>query len=559
MKERAKNLVILGLSLLVSLPLAEAMFRIAYGVPVFHVEDFRFTKAVRDRFSGASQYDPVLGWATKPGLHLVSGPIRFDTLDYGVRRNGDETSIRAGGVLVVGSSFAAGGEVTDEDAFPAQLEGLMGTPVINASIGGVGVDQIVLRAEQMLPIVKPQILIIDITSGNITIAGYSVAGRPKPYFTINDGKLLIHDVPVPMQVRDPDQSAALKKALGYSLAADRLMASLFPHYWYNDDGKTITLVGNDAVAVSCLLLERIKRTAAQNGTRLLLNVQFGAAEISSWEKPPIDLTIVEECVANLGITVIDEYKILKTLYAEDQARFRGSYVLNPGNILGHKSAAGNLEVAKRLAAILAEGLPPNEPSSLAAEEQVNPMRTDNEVAETGPLTSGDKSLPLSPDRAEAATNYMARVKPTGYWGFGESAYRISAIGGKGEHYVTFSADAPEGPLTLSAEAKADSSSALILQIVKANGSGVWTEFNLVEQTASPRRLGDIRDIRGDVVSLGDGWYRVSTGLNSPSTGKVSIFVELVDGRESSDFQPSNESIMVRHLKLEHGLSPWPSN
>ncbi|MCC7046048.1 MAG: hypothetical protein IT562_04980, partial [Alphaproteobacteria bacterium] len=326
MTEWKKNLLLVCLSLLIAFPLLEAAFRIFSSIPVFRLENFRQTNVVHVNFGGVADYDPVLGWVLKPNLRFegMSGDKRvvFSTLDHGIRRNHDEKSeLRTGGILVVGSSFAAGSEVSDEDAFPAQLETLIGKSVVNGSNGGFGTDQIALRAEQLLPIVKPEVLILDIASGNITIASFAVAGRPKPYFTVESGALRLHNSPVPRNVPERDPFDTLKNLLGYSLVVDRLMASYFPYYWYLSENRSLVRVNSDGAEVTCLLLDRIKRKAAEFKTRMLLSTQYGRSEIESWKRPVKDIAVVQDCARKLGIRVVDDFAVVKALYEQDREKY----------------------------------------------------------------------------------------------------------------------------------------------------------------------------------------------------------------------------------------------
>ena len=102
-------------------------------------------------------------------------------MGYGIRKNGpNDDLLRSGGVLAVGDSFTAGSETADEDTWPAQLERIIHRPVVNGGVGGYGSDQIVMRAEKLLPIVRPQVLLVGMLDLDILRAGYSSFGRQAP-------------------------------------------------------------------------------------------------------------------------------------------------------------------------------------------------------------------------------------------------------------------------------------------------------------------------------------------------------------------------------------------
>ena len=69
--------------------------------------------------------------------------------------------------MAVGSSFTAGSEVVDDQSWPAQLKQVSGWNVNNGGQGGYQADQIVLLAEQLLPLIRPQVVVVDLIPGAI--------------------------------------------------------------------------------------------------------------------------------------------------------------------------------------------------------------------------------------------------------------------------------------------------------------------------------------------------------------------------------------------------------
>src|SRR4051794_30260994 len=228
------NAALLLVSIVVSLGLIEGGYRYAVHVPMFELVDWRATKVVRSEYQAIA--DSVLGWTVQPWIDTDD----FSTIDYGIRANFNEKTIRTGGILAVGDSFTQGWEVDDDETWPSYLEKLSGVPVVNAGVGGYGTDQIILRAEAMLPIVRPNILIIGFLEADMFRTGHSVFGAPKPYFTLERGELRYHPPDLTehdAQHAGPLASLALgaRQALGYSATADYLLARLAPNYWYSSD------------------------------------------------------------------------------------------------------------------------------------------------------------------------------------------------------------------------------------------------------------------------------------------------------------------------------------
>ena len=100
--------------------------------------------------------------------------------------------------LVVGNSYAMGEEVSDDQTFPAHLEKMLAKRVLNGGVLGYGLDQMILRAEALVPRFKPDSLVLSFIADDIRRARMRVMwGIPKPYFDIDKGRLALRNVPVP--------------------------------------------------------------------------------------------------------------------------------------------------------------------------------------------------------------------------------------------------------------------------------------------------------------------------------------------------------------------------
>src|SRR5262249_47623704 len=150
-------------------------------------------------------------------------------------------------------SFTEGWEVRDHESWPAQLEKRTTAPVVNVATGGYGADQVILRAEQMLPIVKPKVLLIGFYDIAIVRAGYSIIGAPKPYFTLENGEPRYHP-PTFVEPREKNTPTwmilyNIREVLGYSALADYLFARLNPNFWQGDGAHDVyQKTGVDEVA-----------------------------------------------------------------------------------------------------------------------------------------------------------------------------------------------------------------------------------------------------------------------------------------------------------------------
>jgi hypothetical protein len=315
--------------------------------PLFALDNWRSARIERLMFGDRAQFDPVLGWAPREDYQSED----YNTLDLGIRLNASEDGIRTGGVLAVGDVFTEGGvEVADGETWPAHLERMTGEPVVNAGVAGYAADQIVLRAEQLLPQARPSTLVVALFEETIARTGQSFFGSSKPYFTMEGGQLAYH---APHR-REPDAlsgwQAGVRDVLGRSAVLDVVLSRLAPGYWQGKAGEGLfQSADTDTVAVTCALLERLKKGADGGGIRVLLLLQHARKTVFERTEPRDDVRKVAGCAATAGIEVLDQFEAL-----------RGLAIANPGALndlyftdgYGQMTSTGNWHAADLVARAL---------------------------------------------------------------------------------------------------------------------------------------------------------------------------------------------------------------
>ncbi len=337
------------LSLLVGTILVEASYRVTSGLPLLSLADWRRERVTLARFGERAVYDTVLGWRLRSGYSSDD----FNTIQYGIRRNFKETQVRTGGVLAVGDSFTEGwDEVHDAETWPAHLERLINQAVVNGGVGGYGTDQIILRAEQLLSVVKPDTLIVGFNEIDIFRSGHAPYGGPKPYFTMDNGNLRFH-APQPLELRD--QSGLLmqlnyqiRDILGHFAVADAILKRIALDYWYGDTGEVYRKVDNDEVAVTCALLQRLKRTADERRIRVLLFMQYYGDFILETDEISENARKVEGCARAANLEVVDQFESMRKIAVASPKALREYYVIQEGQFQ-HMSSKGNAHAAELLA------------------------------------------------------------------------------------------------------------------------------------------------------------------------------------------------------------------
>jgi hypothetical protein len=338
----------MGASALLVLPALEIGYRLHTQRPVLVLDDWRAGRIDDLRYGEKSQFDAELGWVPRDEYESPG----YNTLEHGIRRNLCEKEVRTGGILAVGDVFTHGGdEVADGDTWPAHLERLTGVPVLNAGVAGYATDQIVLRAEGLLPVVQPRTLVVGVFEQTIARARYAAFGLPKPYFTIEGGKL-VHHAPTRLpEEPQADWLSSARSALGYSALLDAVLGRAAPGYWLGKPGEQVfRTADNDPVAVTCALLQRLKARAGAQGVRVLLLMQHARKTVAERTEPGTDAAQVAACAHALGLEVVDQLDALRAAAAERPGALDELYLRTPG--YGQMTSRGNWATAQLLAGVL---------------------------------------------------------------------------------------------------------------------------------------------------------------------------------------------------------------
>jgi hypothetical protein len=353
LRDAFKNIALCFATCIVSLVALELGLRAINAQPLWPDRNLLLERALVTNKFKMSEYHPVLGWVMRPGLSInPSGPHSFTSGELGIRMNGPKivTEVPRNAILAVGDSFTAGSEVGDAETWPAFLEQMLGEPVLNAAAGGWATDQIVLRAEELIPKLMPKMIIISYLANDILRAEYKVyGGGPKPYFLIDNGNLVLANVPVPRTIEGATKEIGIARSLlGYSYAVDWTMSRLGAETWFRivPHVKAPT----DPNEVSCLLIHRLKRETDARRIRLIFLLQWSGNEISQWRSRPFHATHILECAHDAGIQTVDSWSPLKQVFARGEQKLKELSVMHQnGTLHGHMSGAGNYFIADLLA------------------------------------------------------------------------------------------------------------------------------------------------------------------------------------------------------------------
>ncbi|MBP2294304.1 SGNH/GDSL hydrolase family protein [Azospirillum rugosum] len=341
---------LLGLILLAFVLACEAAVRLACGVPLGLLRNFIRDHRTLMESSTLLRYDPLLGWSLAEPTAAERATMPNLIGAHGIRASSpDRLGVVEGGILAVGDSFTFGSDVLDHESWPAQLEQALGEPVINAACGGWAADQAVLRAEALVPVFKPKTVIVSCSVESVRDTGAATyAGVPKPYFLVEEGRLVHHNNPVPPTSAEAGELGALRAVLGHSYLVVRLMQRLGVAGW-SGPAKETRRTDSDPVEVTRLLLRRLRRLGERHGFRTVFVMQYGAFHIvGRHEKPYSWVTRFLDALRADGIEFVDTWPLVHGTYKQGMVPFIKLFQFHDGEF-GHMSIEGNRVVADMIA------------------------------------------------------------------------------------------------------------------------------------------------------------------------------------------------------------------
>ena len=332
---------------LLSLPLTFLVIEIGVRLSAdVTLAPVNFVERLHDFFliNGGNEFDPVAGWHLKSGMWSKNFNTSADGL--GIRMNSAAQTMPVfGGILDVGDSFAAGSEVDDDQTMEAALTDLSRIPVLNAGAGGYAPDQAMLRATDLAEhFPKPAAIIIDETEDQVQdLLLTSYGGARKPYFTIEGGKLVPHNQPVPT---DRPDIGLFNSVTGYSYLYTWLALRFDHEDWLGAKDTRRDAKLDDYVPIACTLLWRFSvEWHSQNIIPVWL-VRYPGQYVDHIDPEQMArIAKVNACADNARWLVIDTYTEFLRLAREDRPTFDRLYN-HPSGQYGHMSPEGNALVAR---------------------------------------------------------------------------------------------------------------------------------------------------------------------------------------------------------------------
>ena len=315
MRNALINTLVTLVSLLVGFVGAEIGVRLLSGGGTLTV--FRNYVADQEQWAGrwrVMRPDPNLGYVPRAGY---SGDDQKFHQSYGAdgfrlhNQNQPPPANAAPPILVVGDSYAMGAEVDDDSTWPAFLQTAVGRRVLNAAVPGYGIDQVVLRGELLVLTVKPDTLLVGMIADDVERARMRILwGLQKPYFEVDNGKLVLRNVPLAEPELDP-RLDPLRRVLGYSYLMDVAMRRLgYMSWWRRGQPSQIVPAHDYGDKVACLLMDRLAMLRDQQHIKLVLVAQYSRQTWETEELRRKEVAVTQAviaCAKARGLDTIDTY------------------------------------------------------------------------------------------------------------------------------------------------------------------------------------------------------------------------------------------------------------
>jgi hypothetical protein len=277
-----------------------------------------------------AQYDETLGWIPNTGRRMIAG-VEYNVREDNLRSNGPQSISKAFekvDILTLGDSYTFGDEVGDDATVPSILEQLTRQPIANGGVFGYGIDQMVLRAERLSPTYQPKTIILSFIADDVARVGSSFREHPKPFFILENGELVLKNVPVPkLNVMPVSRFDVIRRLLGYSHLIDSLMRRLDPELWLSrplpleNQNQNVPRLNANTLDVSCRLMERLRRSIGKEARIIVIGLHYFPLSQLDAETTQKFLT----CATTQGFETYDFYQQFVQLRDSDPATFAANY------------------------------------------------------------------------------------------------------------------------------------------------------------------------------------------------------------------------------------------
>ena len=351
MRNKIINITIALASLALTFFVLEIAVRI-YLNAGFDFKNFLEEKRTLLQSAYPAEFDTDLGWIPEKGDHRENvWGTAVTILENGIRSNGNNEysdSDNSRPILAVGDSFTFGDQVSNSETWPAQLEKMNNSPVLNGGVFGYGIDQIFLRMELLASTYRPEMIIFSFIPNDIGRNELSErSGVPKPFFELSEAGdfTLINDHIIASPSLPLDK---VRKLLGYSLLVHKMLEKSIPRLWLQG-GLESTNIHSEGEQVTCRIFSELERFSKRTNIEILILVQYPGFDFNENIKL---VNNVIGCIDQDILRLLDMRYALAELKNHDIAKYQNLFY---GPLEGgHMTKEGNFYVASMLHEIISK-------------------------------------------------------------------------------------------------------------------------------------------------------------------------------------------------------------
>lgn len=259
-------------------------------------------------------YDGTVGWAPNPNFKSALYNVETD----GLRQLPRLPTLLEGqpSVLATGDSFTEGDEVADDETWPAYLQTALSRRTLNAGVGGFGLDQTVLRTEQMVKLHRVGVAVVGFIVDDLRRMELSRSWDiDKSFFELQSGELHLRNSPVPPPRANCNSLPFWQRTFGWSVLIDGMARRLgLMVDWLFDDVQALPSgIGRE---LACPVIQRLSRL----GVPVLFIAQY---DRQAWvngdayrEQQHGEAKRVLACAAQARLEIFDTYDVVRQAIAE---------------------------------------------------------------------------------------------------------------------------------------------------------------------------------------------------------------------------------------------------
>jgi hypothetical protein len=241
-------------------------------------------------------------------------------------------------VLVSGDSYAYSDEVKDNETWAAYLQDMIHRRVDNGGVPGYGLDQSVLRTEELARKLKPDLIVLAFIADDLQRAEMSrMYSGDKPFFSVSNGALILHNSPAPDRPITAQSLPFWQSWFGWSMLVDKFMRH-FGYYdvWFWQDTEATPPGTGEKLA--CPLMQKVAALKIPTLVVAQYRPHLWVYD-AKWVAEQKRLTqVVLQCATSAGLQTYDSFPLIDaSVKTQGVKPLYGSW---------HHSPAGNHLVAE---------------------------------------------------------------------------------------------------------------------------------------------------------------------------------------------------------------------